>query len=357
MQMKINWQRELIWGIKRGHLSAMLLAYTFLCVFYALTLSINGSSYSKESFFDILGTYLPNQIIDYLLKFLLTIPIWYFYFRVIQRWTMKRKIILHLFTLLIFVFTWQQAFYLMTEAFGRGHLQGSSQIWDIYIPTFIYVVQFSVFHAFEYYSQLQKQREIEAQLRQVALQSELSAIKAQLNPHFLYNVFNTISASVPPVMEETREMIAELADMFRYQLRASKEDFVLLRDELDFVEKYLALEKKRFGERLRININVEKSVLDEKIPPMILQPLVENAIKHGISSLIDGGDISINIHKISDKLRFEIADTGVGLQENQIVFGKGIGLTNTQFRLEKIYHSTLQLIDNQPNGLKIVFEI
>ncbi len=355
--MKINWQRKIILGIKLGQLSVILLAYTFLCVFYALTLSINESSYSKEPFVTILGTYFPNQIIDYLIKFVLTIPIWYLYFRVIQHWTIFRKIVLHLFTIFIFVLSWQQMFYFITELLGRGHLQGSAQVWDLYIPSFVYMIQFSIFHAFEYYSQIQKQREIEAQLRQIALQSELSAIKAQLNPHFLYNIFNTISASVPPAMEETREMIAELADMFRYQLRASKEDFVLLREELDFVEKYLALEKKRFGERLQIKIDVEKSVLDEKIPPMILQPLVENSIKHGISSLIDGGEISIKIHKINDKLRFEIADTGVGLQQNQEVFGKGIGLTNTQIRLEKIYHSTLQFIDNQPNGLKIVFEI
>ena len=355
--MKINWQRELIWGIKLGQLSALLLTYTFFCAFYALTLSINESTYSKESFSAILGTYVPNQIIDYLLKLIFTIPVWYLYFRVIQDWSIGRKIILHFFTLCLFVFVWQRAFYFSTELLGRGHLQGSSQVWDLYIPSFVYIIQFSVFHAFEYYAQVQKQKEIEGQLRQVALQSELSAIKAQLNPHFLYNVFNTISASVPPAMEETREMIAELADMFRYQLRASKEDFVLLRDELDFVEKYLALEKKRFGARLLIQIDVEKSVLNEKVPPMILQPLVENAIKHGISSLIDGGEISIKIHKINGKLRFEIADTGVGLQENQEVFGKGIGLTNTQIRLEKIYHSTLQLVDNQPKGLKIIFEI
>ena len=355
--MEINWQRELIWGIKLGQLSALLLAYTFFCVFYILTLSINESSYSKEPFVAILGTYFPNQIIDYVIKFVLTIPIWYLYFRVIQHWPIARKIILHLFTLVLFVFSWQQIFYFITESLGRGHLQGSSQVWDLYIPSFVYIIQFSVFHAFEYYFQLQKQKEIEAQLRQVALQSELSAIKAQLNPHFLYNVFNTISASVPPAMEETREMIAELADMFRYQLRASKEDFVLLRDELDFVEKYLALEKKRFGERLLIHIDVEESVMNEKIPPMILQPLVENAIKHGISSLIDGGEVSIKIHKINGKLRFEIADTGVGLRQNEEVFNKGVGLTNTQIRLEKIYHSTLQLVDNQPKGLKIIFEI
>ena len=355
--MKINWERKLIWNIKLGQLMAVILAYVFFCLLYTFTLTISELSYSKDPFEKILGRYFKNQVIDYSIKFILTIPIWFLYFRIIQQWQITKKIVLHLLTLLVFVAIWQQLFYFITDQLGTGHLQGVAQIWDIYIPTFVYIIQFSIFHAFEYYSEVQKQKEIEAQLRQVSLQSELSAIKAQLNPHFLYNVFNTISASVPPEMEQTREMIASLADMFRYQLRASQADFVPLKDEINFVEEYLNLEKLRFGQRLQVKIEVEKRLLEEKIPPMILQPLVENAIKHGISSLIEGGEVSIKILKVNNKLHFEIADTGVGLKPNEVVLGKGIGLTNTQIRLEKTYNSSLQFIDNQPKGLKIVFEI
>lgn len=355
--MNINWQKEIKWKIKLGELVAVLLAYLLFCILYAFTLAINESAYSKEPFITILNNYIPNQIIDYTLKFLITIPLWYFYFRVIGNWSILSKISWHFCTIIVFVFGWQQTFYFITEALGRGHLRGSSQVWDIYIPALFYILQFCVFHAFEYYSAFQKQKEIELKLVKANLQSELTAIKAQLNPHFLYNVFNSISASVPPEMEETREMIATLADMFRYILRASKEDFVLLKEEIDFIEKYLSLEKNRFGERLTSEIIIDSDVLNAKIPPMILQPLVENSIKHGLSSLIEGGKISIIVSRNKGKIRFEISDTGVGVIDKKGIFNQGIGLTNTQLRLEKIYHSALEITDNQPKGLKIAFEI
>ena len=132
---------------------------------------------------------------------------------------------------------------------------------------------------------------------------------------------------------------------------------VPLREELDFVKKYLDLEKERFQERLDINIDVDKGILDELIPPMLLQPLVENSVKHGLSTLIDGGTISISIHKKEGKLAFEISDSGVGIDNKENLFEKGVGLTNTRLRLEKMYQSTLRLSDNKPQGLKINFEL
>jgi len=218
-------------------------------------------------------------------------------------------------------------------------------------------IQFGCFFAYRYFMDNQRKIKLEGELKQAALKSELSALKAQLNPHFLYNVFNTISASLPPENEKTRNMIAELADLFRYQLKASQVEKVSLREELDFVNKYLMLEKERFQERLQIFVDVEDAILDEKIPPMLLQPLLENSIKHGLSSLIEGGAITLKIKKKEDKLFFEISDTGVGIKNKEASFNKGIGLTNTKLRLEKMYKSTLILTDNSPKGLKIEFSI
>ena len=90
---------------------------------------------------------------------------------------------------------------------------------------------------------------------------------------------------------------------------------------------------------------------------MLIQPLVENSIKHGLATLIDGGEITIRIHKKEDKLCFEISDTGVGIENKEGVFDKGIGLKNTKLRLEKIYKTSLQLADNVPQGLKVSFEL
>jgi len=198
---------------------------------------------------------------------------------------------------------------------------------------------------------------LEGELRQAALKSELAAIKAQLNPHFLYNVFNAINASVPAENEKTRDMIAQLSDLFRYQLQASQQELVPLREELDFVKKYLDLEKARFEDRLKIQIKVPQELMEEKIPPMLLQPLVENSVKHGLSSLIEGGTISISIFKEDGKLKFEISDTGIGIENKTEAFDKGIGLTNTKLRLQKMYQAQLELLDNTPQGLKIRFAL
>jgi two-component system, LytTR family, sensor kinase len=355
--MKINWQKEIIWKIRLGELAVVFLMYILMYLTYSFTLAYSNTSWEKTPFWDQFKSSLSAHSINYTIKFLLTIPIWYFFFKIIPHWGLQNKALLHLPILILFVATWKWLFYTTLETLNRGHLEGSGQVWDIYIPALLYIVQFGFFHTYTYHTQFQKQKENEAKLKESNYKSELSAIKAQLNPHFLYNIFNTISASVPPEMEQTREMIATLSDMFRYQLMASKEDLVELKDELAFVEKYVSLEKNRFGERLKVHINVKKELLNSKIPPMILQPLVENCIKHGISPLIEGGEITIFIEKIKDKIHFEIRDTGKGVENIASVFGVGIGLTNTKLRLEKMFKSTLEVRNNKPKGLVVSFSI
>ncbi len=354
---KSFWERNLS-GVKMSWLGAAFGFYVASYLIYAVTLALNELAYEKKSFVELLGNYAVSQAFDYGFKFLLSIPLCYLYFRLVARWRLWAKGILHVSTLVLFVFTWKKLFYLTMEALGRGHLRGSSEVWDIYIPALFYVIQFGLLHAFEYYQQLQKQKEMAFQLQKISLQNELSALKAQLNPHFLYNVFNTISASVPPEQEHTRELIAELADLFRYQLKASRTELVPLSDEIEFVKKYLNLEKARFGDRLTVKMDIDADVLGEKVPSMILQPLVENSLKHGLASLIEGGEVSISIKKANSILQFEIRDTGVGVKNKaKLLENEGIGIKNTQLRLEKLYHSTLQFSDNQPSGLVTYFEI
>jgi LytS/YehU family sensor histidine kinase len=283
--------------------------------------------------------------------------VWLVVFKLCKHWKLWQRLLLHLFGLPFFVFCAWKVFYFICDSFGFWHLTETGQVWDIYIPMLIYLIQFSLLHAYEYYMINQRKLQYEIELKNTALKSELSAIKAQLNPHFLYNVFNTINASVPKEMEDTREMIAELSDLFRYQLKASREDLVTLEEELDFVDKYLKLEKRRFEDRLEININVPDALLSRKIPPMLLQPLVENSVKHGISPLVEGGTIDITIREQDDKLIFEINDTGVGVKNKENIFNLGVGVSNTQKRLQKMYNSTLKFSDNLPSGLKVYFEL
>lgn len=344
---------------KRKEIFGVVLFYFFFAALYHVTLKFNGYGLTEEAISQIFNPlrFFRTAGLHYLLFLLASIPIWYVIFRVYRRKKLPNRLLIHVLTLPIFVVGTQQVYYLITESLGWGHLLGTGQVWDIYIPALFYLIQFGVLHAYEHYRENQRKLILEGELRQAALKSELAAIKAQLNPHFLYNVFNTINASVPAENEKTRQMIAQLSDLFRYQLQASQKELVPLREELEFVSKYLDLEKSRFQDRLNISINVPETLLEEPIPPMLLQPLVENSVKHGLASLIDGGSIAITILKEGDKLKFEISDTGVGIRDKSAVFGKGLGLTNTKVRLHKMYESKLELLDNSPSGLTVRFAL
>jgi len=358
MVSKQTLYKKRVLGIKLEELGIFVIFYLFWAFAYHTAITINSSAWNdgKMEIFD-LNAFVDTVGLDYLLKAILTYPIWWLVVRKLKRWSYSKKILLHVVLLPVFVITWQQLFYFISDELGYGHLEGVAEAWDIYIPALFYALQFGIIHSYNYYQENQQKIRLEGELRTVALKSELSALKAQLNPHFLYNIFNTISASVPPENEKTRRLIAALSDLFRYQLKASQVERVPLGEELDFVNKYLDLEKERFQERLEVEVNVEKDLMGEMIPPMLLQPLIENSIKHGLSSLIEGGKISIHIFKREDKLHFEISDTGIGVKDKDSVFEKGIGLTNTKLRLEKMYQSTLNLSDNMPKGLKISFAI
>lgn len=350
--------KKKIFGIQYYELGALLGTYLILSLIYHITLYINRLGFTRAD--DVLfapSNWFDDSGLQYGIMILGTGIIWFFIFRICGHWSLGKRLALHLIGLPLFVlFSWR-LYYVMSDAFGLGHLSGAFQVWDIYIPILIYLIQFALIHAYEHYVINQRKLQYEIELKNTALKSELSAIKAQLNPHFLYNVFNTINASVPKEMEETREMIAELSDLFRYQLKASREDLVTLAEELEFVTKYLKLEQKRFEDRLQISVEVSSSLLSRKIPPMILQPLVENSVKHGISPLVKGGKIDIIITERDGTLIFEINDTGIGVDDKEGIFNIGVGLSNTQKRLQKMYQSTLKLSDNVPSGLKVQFEL
>jgi len=334
----------------------VLSMYVIAALFYGGVLSISQREWAKVSLPDYFIGELPRVFLDYGLKLLFTIPIWYLLFVRLRHWSLVRRVSLHIILLPLFIVIWQSVYYAISDAVDIRRLRDSGQVWDTYIGTLFYLVQFGIFHAYAYYRDLQQQRIREIQLRELAVKSELTALKAQLNPHFLYNVFNTISASVPPAQERTRELLADLADLFRYQLQASRTDEATVRDEINFVQKYLDLEKARFGDRLRVQFNVADEVLDCLLPPMLLQPLVENSVRHGISSRIDGGEVHVSIHRKQDELRIEIADTGVGMN-NSTETGNGVGLTNTRLRLEKMYGTELVITENQPHGVVVRFAV
>ncbi|WP_350293521.1 histidine kinase [uncultured Croceitalea sp.] len=360
MASKHNILNKTLFGkIQFKEVLAVFLIYSIFSWLYRFVLWYNGGWYEKEGIWgwmNLEGYWFASGM-SYTCYFFASIIIWVLGVQLLRKKHMIVQVIAVLILIPIIIYITRELRYVLIDYMGRPRLQGTGEIWDWYIPLLFLMIQFGFFFAYRYFKENQKKMEIEGELRQAALKSELAAIKAQLNPHFLYNVFNTINASVPSKMEETRHLIATLSDLFRYQLKASKKELVPLGEELEFVNKYLELEKARFEDRLQIEINVPEELLCEQVPPMLLQPLVENSVKHGISESLKGGKISISVFRDKGKLKFEIADTGKGVTDKNGLFGKGVGLSNTRMRLQKMYQTQLELIDNEPQGLKICFAI
>ena len=231
--------------------------------------------------------------------------------------------------------------------------------WIIFSYTTVYLLQFAIYHGIQIMARLRQKEKEALVLAVLAKEQELSALKSQINPHFLFNTLNSISAVASRDAEETRTMIAELGDLFRYATEVSKRDVVSLQEELEFTRSYLSLESKRIGDRLQIVYNVAPEALQHRVPPLIFQPLVENAIKHGIEPSEAGGKVSIIIEVHGPRLMIRIVDTGVGFRPNEGGRTDGIGLRNTDLRLRTLYgeNSALQTKTAEGGGFEVTFSI
>ncbi|MDX2129865.1 MAG: histidine kinase [Chloroherpetonaceae bacterium] len=175
--------------------------------------------------------------------------------------------------------------------------------------------------------------------RQRALESELKALRAQINPHFLFNTLNSISALITLKPEVAESVTQNLADLFRYSLRSSKHPLVSLKDEIDSVHLYLDIEKVRFGERLRSSVIVDQDLENALVPSLILQPLVENSVKHGANKTEGQFFIHLTVLKKDSEIEIIVHDSGEGfdLTSNIDYFSKGTGLQNVRERLRLTY--------------------
>ena len=196
-------------------------------------------------------------------------------------------------------------------------------------------------------------RLVEARLREEAARAELAALQARINPHFFFNTLNTISSLLAEDPREAEEVVQTLADLFRYAFKVADTGPVALREELDFTRNYLDIERARFGERLRVDWNVEPDSLEVPVPGLILQPLVENAVGHGIAPRAEGGTLWISTRVDDGRLYIEVADDGVGLGGTpEALIREGHGLGNVSRRLGAFYRGrgSLELLSRSEEG-------
>ena len=200
--------------------------------------------------------------------------------------------------------------------------------------------------ALKVWNALRIELKLEEQKR-LLLEARLDALQRQINPHFLFNTLNSIAALVRSQPELAREMTVKLANILRALLK-DHDTYVPLRDELSFTDDYLDIEVVRFGaEKLRVEKEIDPRTLEVLVPSILLQPLIENSIKHGLEPRIHGGTVTLRSRLNGDRVLIEVADDGVGMGNRPVSAlsrsGAGIGMKNVQERLEVLYGNQAQL--------------
>jgi two-component system, LytTR family, sensor kinase len=203
----------------------------------------------------------------------------------------------------------------------------------------LYVLMLGVGYGFEYMRRARERELRMAHLQSQLARAQLQALKMELHPHFLFNTLNSISALMHRNVEAAERMLRRLQDVFRLTLEKSAAHEVPLEEELKILEPYLEIEQTRFGDRLVVDWQVDEATLEAAVPQLILQPLVENAIKHGVAPRSSPGRIRISALRLGDDLQLVVEDNGTGFPAAVPVSrnGSGVGLMNTRLRLEKLY--------------------
>ena len=236
---------------------------------------------------------------------------------------------------------------------------------EFHINLLLYLTVLGLQQAFGYYLRFREREQRAAQLKLEAAQLEtqlaraqLDALKMQLQPHFLFNTLNTISVLIEEDTAAANRMLVRLSELLRATLKNNNENEISLRQELDFLRSYLEIEQTRFQDRLKIKIEAAPETLDARVPNLILQPLVENAIRHAVAPRAVETLVEICAARENGHLRLTVRDDGDGPGEKGFESG-GIGLANTRARLEKLYGAAqrFEITGARRSGLEVAITI
>ncbi len=194
-----------------------------------------------------------------------------------------------------------------------------------------------------------------SKLRELKSKAELNALHSRINPHFLYNSLNSIAGLAHENADQTEHMALSLSKLFRYSINKEQSDWTTFKEELEMVRIYLDVEKVRFGDRLTYSVNISKELEEHEIPRFIIQPLVENAVKHGISNLVEGGEIKVSITKEGSSILITVSDSGHPFPADLI---PGFGLQSIYDKLEILYSNRFEMsfLDEPVKQVKLKLE-
>jgi two-component system LytT family sensor kinase len=254
---------------------------------------------------------------------------------------------------------------ILAPALGLGH-------YDYGIMTYRYPMEFSNdflgytiivlgYYAFERYRMAQAEKLATAELQTKLAQAQLENLRLQLQPHFLFNTLNTISAVMYEDVRAADAMIAQLSDLLRLTLRASRAHEIPLSEELEITRLYMELMQKRFENKLRVTYSIDPTLNDSLVPQLILQPLLENSLRHGMKSGAASMDLSVSARRENGSLILQVVDSGAGLGELDAseVFGRGVGLSNIRDRLAQLYGDGQQfsIVNRASGGAEVTLRV
>ncbi|MGE3511057.1 MAG: sensor histidine kinase [Vicinamibacterales bacterium] len=236
---------------------------------------------------------------------------------------------------------------LLTEVFGTRPETLQQPFWiragreyfkqfDWQLMTYLFLVGLA--HALAYRRESERRALEASQLETRLVEAQLQSLQRQLHPHFLFNTLNTIAGLIRTNVNAADTMIDQLGDLLRMALRTSTRQEVPLKQELDMLKKYLDIEQTRFGARLQVRLDIDPDSLDAAVPNLLLQPLVENAVRHGIAPYSRPGSLTIESVRAGEQVTLHVWDSGYGVApERLLALNSGVGLANTRARLEHLY--------------------
>jgi len=229
---------------------------------------------------------------------------------------------------------------------------------DVVEDLVMFWCSFLLIRGLGYYQRSRESESIAAQLEIQLINARLSALRMQLNPHFLFNAMNSISSLMRTDVDAADEMLEQLSSLLRISLERGSIQMISLRDEIDFLEVYLSMQDRRYADRVKRSIFVDPALHDALIPAMILQPVVENAYVHGLSKIERNGDLSIEARKVHKHVVFTVTNTGIGLtHDSENSNGHGVGLSNLRSRLQLHYGEGCLLEMNEVDSTHVMVRI
>lgn len=318
----------------RSYFLSYLMVLLFVIVVQTLVLNY-------YQYLDVMAS-IADALVFNLIMAIIGFILWY-----ILRFNLKEKqelfdlIINHALVAIFSVAIWLGSGYFIMQAIESNNAEYLTFLqislpWRAIIGSFYYLVFVLIYYIMMYYEDLQHKMKVEAELSRLVREAELNALKSQINPHFLFNSLNSISALTMSDPEKAQEMVIKLSDFMRYSLSHDRNETTYLRKELENAERYLDIEKVRFGKRLKYVSHIPEACLDAPIPNLILQPLLENAIKHGVHNSTEEVLISLRCFPHDDYIELHI--TNDFDPEATRHSGEGIGLKNIRQRLQLLYH-------------------